>query len=186
MQSLARDAEDARSEVSEAMGYSVNHVIDTDVEGLWRLFFDVELARAMLKAFGNVGSFEILEETTDAQGRRHRRIECRSNVELPGFITKLVGDGSYTEVGCFDPSIKRYSAQCVPKRGADKFSTSFEITARPLENGSRCERQITTENKIKVFGIGSMLEGLLERAQRDAHNQSANFINDWIRTRTSS
>ena len=165
------------------MGYSVTHVIETDVDGFWKLFFDVELARAMLKAFGNVGSFEILEETTDAQGRKHRRIECRSNVELPGFITKLVGDGSYTEIGCYDPSIKRYSAQCVPKRGADKFSTSFQIEPRPIDGGARCERHITTENKIKVFGVGGMLEGLLERAQRDAHTQSANFINEWIRTR---
>lgn len=165
------------------MGYSVVHVIDTGVQGLWRIFFDVEVARAMLKAFGNLGSFEVLEEKTDAEGRIHRRIECRSNVELPSFVTKLVGDGSYTEIGCFDPTHQRYTAQCVPKRGADKFSSSFEVTARAIDGGTRCERHISTENRIQVFGIGGMLESLLERTQRDAHTRSANFINEWIRSR---
>ena len=165
------------------MGYSVKHVIETDVDGLWRLFFDVELAREMIKSFGSFGSFDVVEERKDELGRLHRRIECSSNIELPGFITKLVGDGSYTEIGCFDRAANKYSAQCIPKRGADKFSTSFEVTAHPLEGGVRCERHITTENVVKVFGIGGMLQGLIEKTQRDAHEQSATFINAWLRSK---
>jgi Protein of unknown function (DUF2505) len=164
------------------MSYTVKHIIYIDVDGLWRLFFDLDVARAMLREFGNPGTFEILEERTDEQGLLHRRIECRSNVELPSFAKKLVGDGTYTEVGCFDGKLKRYSAECIPKVNADKFKTSFEITAHPLDGGRRCERQITTHNSIKVFGIGGMIEGLLERGQREAHDQSAKFVNKWIHT----
>jgi hypothetical protein len=164
------------------MSYTVSHTIDTDVDSLWRLFFDQELARAMLREFGNVGNFEIVEERVDERGLRHRRIECWSNVEIPAFAKKLVGDGAYTEIGCFDNVLKKYTAQCVPKHGADKFKTSFEITARPLGDGTRCERQITTENTVKVFGIGGMIESMLERTQREAHAQSAKFINGWIRS----
>ena len=167
------------------MGYSVTHVIDTDVDNLWRLFFDVELAYAMLKEFRVPSSFEIVEEREDEQGRLHRRIECFSHVELPGFVTKLVGDGSYTEIGCFDRTVKKYSAQCIPKRGADKFSSSFEVTALPIDGGTRCERHIVTENVVKVFGIGGMLQGMLERTQREAHEQSASFINTWLRSNAS-
>jgi hypothetical protein len=164
------------------MGYSVTHVIDTDVDNLWRLLLDVELADTMLKSFGVPGSYEIVEEREDEQGRLHRRVECNSLVELPGFVTKLVGDGSYTEIGCFDRTFKKYSAQCIPKRGADKVLTSYEITARPLDDGTRCERLIVTENVVKVFGIGGLIQSMLERTQRDAHEQSATFINSWLRS----
>jgi hypothetical protein len=162
------------------MGYSVRHVIDTDVDELWRLFFDVELARAMLRELGDHASFEILEERVDETGLQHRRIECRSNVELPDFLKKLVGDGSYTEVGCFDTVQRKYSAYCVPKVGAEKFKSSFEITARPIEDGKRCERLIVVENSIKLFGLGAMLERMLEQTQREGHEQSAKFMNKWI------
>jgi Protein of unknown function (DUF2505) len=164
------------------MSYTVSHTINTDVDGLWRLFFDQEVARAMIKEFGNVGNFEVVEERVDELGLKHRRIECWSNVELPSFAKKLVGDGAYTEIGCFDAERKKYTAQCVPKHGADKFKTSFEVTALPLGDGSTCERQITTENTVKLFGLGGMIESLLERTQREAHAQSAKFLNDWIRS----
>jgi Protein of unknown function (DUF2505) len=162
------------------MSYTVSHTIDTDVDGLWQLFFDQAVARAMIKELGDVGNFEVVEERVDERGLKHRRIECWSNVELPGFVKKLVGDGAYTEIGCFDTELKKYTAQCVPKHGADKFKTSFEVTALPLGDGKRCERQITTENTVKLFGLGGMIESLLERTQREAHAHSAKFLNDWI------
>jgi hypothetical protein len=69
----------------------------------------------------------------------------------------------------------------VPKLGSDKFKSSFEISARSIEDGKRCERQIVVENKVNLFGIGGMLERVLEHTQRDAHEQSAKFMNKWIR-----
>lgn len=165
------------------MSSTVSHTIDTDVDTFWRLFFDIDLARAMIEDLGNVGGFNIVEERTDAQGLRHRRIECWSNVELPDFVKKLIGDGSYTEVGCFDPVRKTYNAECIPKHNAEKFGTKFEVTAVALDGGKRCERRVATVNKVKVFGIGSMIEGLLERTQREGHDRSARFINNWIHTK---
>jgi len=164
------------------LGYTVHHTIEADVDGFWQLFFDLDLARAMLREFGNAASFEVVEERVDEAGVRHRRIECTSNIEMPDFVKKLVGDGSYTEIGRYDAKLKKYTAQCVPKLGADKFQTQFEITARPMGDGKRCERQLVVENTVKVFGIGGMLEKLLERTQREAHAKAADFINGWIRS----
>ena len=155
------------------MGYTVSHTIETDIETFWNLFFDVDVARALIADLGNIGGFEIIEERTDDQGRRHRRIECWSNVELPEIVKKLIGDGAYTEVGCFDPARKVYQAECIPKRGAEKFGTKFEVVAVPIADGRHCERRVSTENTLKIFGIGGMLEGLLERTQRDGHAHSA-------------
>jgi hypothetical protein len=170
---------------SLCLGYTVRHTIDTDVDSFWKLFFDPELARALLKSIGNAATFEVSGERVDDQGMHHRRIDCTSNTELPDFVKKFVGDGSYTELGRFDPTLKKYNAQCIPKLGADKFQTTFEISTSPLDNGARCERLTTVENKVKVFGIGGMIESLLERTQREADQKSADFINEWIRSRSS-
>jgi hypothetical protein len=162
--------------------FTVSHIINTDVDGFWRLFFDYDLARTMLKEFGDLASFEVVEERTDDNGSVHRRIECRSNVELPALAKKLVGDGAYTEVGTYDNVVRKYTAQCIPKFGADKFKTSFEIIAQPLEDGKRCERLITVENTVKVFGLGGVIESFLEKSQREAHTQAADYLNKWLRT----
>ncbi|MET0384687.1 MAG: DUF2505 family protein [Polyangiales bacterium] len=165
------------------MSYTVRHIIETDVDTLWRLLFDLEVARALLAKHGNPGGFNILEERTDDRGLVHRRVDWWSNVELPGFAKKLVGDGAYTEVGCLDRKASKYTAQCIPKLGAEKFNTSFEITLSPVEGGRHSERQITTENTIKVFGLGAMIAKGLEHVQRDSHAQSADFLNEWVRAK---
>ena len=163
------------------MGFTVKHIIDTDVDGHWRLFFDLELARAMHREYPDLGTFEIIEERIE-NGLEHRRIECRPNVELPDFVKKLVGDSSYFEVGCFDTVQKKYSAYCVPKRGAEMFKSSYEVTARPIEDGKRCERVTVIQNSVKLFGFGAMAERMLERTHREAHDLSASFINKWLRS----
>jgi hypothetical protein len=163
------------------MGYRVKHVIETDVDGLWRAFFDESLVRAMLRDLGDPADFKIVEQHEDAQGMQHRRIECWSKVELPGFVTKFFGDGSYTEIGCYDSVRKKYSARCMPKHGAEKIGTAFEITASPVGDGSRCERIIDVENTVKVFGLGAMISSVLERTQRATHDHSAKFLNEWLR-----
>ena len=162
------------------MSYTVRHEIEAPIEGFWQVTFDQEVARSLLQELGNPGGFRVIEERLDEHGVLHRRVDWWSNVDLPGFAKKLVGDGSYTEVGRFDTRAKAYTAQCIPKLNADKFSTSFEVVAVALGDG-RCERQIVTENTIKVFGIGSMIARALEHTQRASHDQSAKFLNAWLR-----
>lgn len=172
-----------RSEAErESMAYTVRHTIDTDVDTLWNLYFDEGLAREMLKSLGDVGGFEVVEDRLDEDGIKHRRVECWSNVELPSIAKKLIGDGAYTEIGAFDTRLKKYKAQCVPKQNADKFGTTFEVTLHPIDGGKRCEREIVVENKVTIFGIGGMVTTMLERVQRDSHEHSAKFLNEWLKS----
>jgi hypothetical protein len=162
------------------MSYTVRHIIETDIDSFWALTFDQEVARKLLQKLGNQGDFEVLEERIEG-AITHRRIEWRANSELPAFAKKLVGDGTYTEIGTYDAAAKKYTADCVPKLGGEKFLTRYEITAEAADGGSSCTRVITTENIIKVFGLGAMIAKMLEHAQRESHEQSAQFLNDWIR-----
>lgn len=165
------------------MGYTVRHIVNTNVDTFWQLHFDQELARTMIREFGDAGDFEVVEDWVDDHGIRHRRVEVWSKVEMPAFVKKLIGDGSYTEIGRWDAQNKRYSAECIPKVNAEKFRTSYAIIAHPGASHQHCEREIITENTVNIRGIRGMIEGMLEKAQRESHARSAQFINDWIRTR---
>jgi hypothetical protein len=165
------------------MSYKVTHKIETNVDGFWNAFFDPELSQALMDDLKEYAGFEILEERKDDQGNVHRRIHCWTKIEIPAIAQKLVGDGKYTEVGFFDNAKKRYKAQYLPNMNSDKIHTDVEIYAQPLGDGKHCERVIQVVNTVKVFGIGSMLASLLERTQREAHTHSADFTNNWLRSR---
>lgn len=169
------------------MGYSVRHVMHTDIDTFWRLHFDETVARALIGKFGDAGDFRIIEDRFDEAGHRHRRVEVWSKVEMPSLVKKFVGDGSYTEIGRWDCNLKRYSAECIPKVNGEKFRTRYEVITHPhgggYGSGQQCEREIVTENVVKMLGVRGMIEKMLEKAQRESHDQSASFINEWIRTR---
>jgi hypothetical protein len=163
------------------MAYTVTHKIETDVEGFWKAFLDPELMSAIAEDLKEYAGFEVVEERRDEQGNVHRRVNCWTKFEIPAIAQKLVGDGKYAEVGIFDNAQKRYKGQYLPNKSAEKIRTDFVIYARPIGDGTHCERVIETDNVVKVFGIGGVLASLMERTQREGHDHSAEFTNKWLR-----
>jgi hypothetical protein len=157
--------------------YTLRHKIETGVDSFWKLFFDLEAYRSLLEG---ICTYDLLEERTDSDGIVHRRVAYGFNVKLPDVVKKVVGDGSYVEIGRYDPQAKTYSAQQVPKVGADKFISSFDMYAEPLGEQC-CERVSVIDNTVKVFAVGSMLEGMLEKAVRTSQEKAVEQINRWIR-----
>jgi hypothetical protein len=162
--------------------YTIKQTIETDIDTFWnKLFFDAEFNRSMFVDHLGFTLYKVLEERTDPDGTRHRRVECTPKVELPGPARKVFGDGfSYVEVGRFDPGTRRYTVQVLPKVAADKIKTSSEIWVEALGE-KRCERVVSIDNSVKVFGIGTLLEGYVEQQTRDLYAKSAEFTNRWIR-----
>ena len=165
------------------MGYTVTHKIETDVDGFWSAFLDPELGRAIADDLKEYAGFEVVEERRDEHGNLHRRVQCWTKIEIPAIAQKLVGDGKYAEVGFYDHAAKRYKAQYIPNMNSDKIRTDFVIHARPCTNGKHCERVIEVDNTVKVFGIGGILAGIMEKTQREVHTHSADFTNQWLRAR---
>jgi hypothetical protein len=153
------------------------------METFWRLTFDDQVARALIAKHDNAGGFKVVEDRTDEEGNRHRRVEVWANFEMPGFVKKLIGDGSYTEVGRWDRRQLRYVAECTPSVNAKRFSTRYEIVTHPGADASTCEREIITHNTVKLPLGAKAMEAMLEKTQRQGHDHSAAFINEWIRTR---
>jgi hypothetical protein len=44
----------------------------------------------------------------------------------------------------------------------------------------KVERVVEVDSTVKVFGVGGMIEKLIENATRQSYDQAAAFTNQWI------
>jgi Protein of unknown function (DUF2505) len=162
--------------------YTIKHIIETDVDGFWdKLFFDDAFNRALFVDFLGFTTYETLEQRTDPDGTVHRRIDCTPKVDLPGPARKLFGDSvGFVEVGRYEPKQRRYFVEAVPRMGADRVKTTSEIWVEPAGD-KRCERVVTVDNTVKVFGVGTLIEGYIQQQTRDLYQYAADFANRWLR-----
>jgi hypothetical protein len=142
------------------------------------MYLDEEFGRALHCGEFQYASYQVTERRDDANGVMLRRIEYTPKVSLPEPAVKVVGDGSYSEQGRYDPATG-YSAQLTLKKGAKSFTTRFEIQAEPIAE-RRCEMIQTIDNKASILGVGGLVERMVEQAQRRTQVQVAAFIRGWI------
>jgi hypothetical protein len=162
--------------------YTIKHTIETDVDTFWtKLFFDADFMRAMFVEGMHFITYNVLEDVHEPNGVVRKRLECTPKIELPAPARKIFGDtAGYTEIGRYDPAQKKYFADVVPKVAADKIKTTSETWVEP-RGDKRCERLVMVDNTVKVFGLGTILEGFIEQQTRDQYAKSAEFTNRWIR-----
>ena len=164
------------------MRYTIKHTIETDIDTFWnKVFFEPEFNRRLFTEHLGFTSYQVLEDRTDPDGVRHRRVECVPKVELPAPARKVFGDNlGFVEVGRYDPAVKRYYVQVLPKTGGDKIKTATEIWVEPTGD-KRCERIVSVDNSVKIFGIGTLIEGFIEQQTRDSYAKGAEYTNRFIR-----
>lgn len=164
------------------MRYTIKHTIETDIDTFWnKVIFEPEFNRKLFIEFLGFTTYNVLEDRTDPDGVRHRRIDCVPKIELPAAARKVLGDNlGFVEVGRYDPAVKRYYVQVLPKTGGDKIKTTTEIWAEPLGD-KRCERIVSIDNSVKIFGIGGLVEGFIEQQTRDSYARGAEYTNRYIR-----
>ena len=164
------------------MRYTIKHTIETDVETyMSKLFFDAEFNRAMFVEGLNFTHYQVLEDVREPDGTVRKRVEATPKIELPAAARKIFGNSvGYTEIGRYDPALKKYFADVVPKVAADKVKTTSEIWAE-ARGDKRCERIAQLDTTVKVFGLGTLLEGFIEQQTREQYAKAAEFTNRWIR-----
>ena len=165
------------------MRYTMRHAFDTDIDMFWKLCFNADFNHALLQAVGGSVTREVLEERTDENGVRHRRVKYTAKVKMPAIAKPIFGDASvfeYTEIGQYLPEQNKYLVEFVPGIAADKFTVKGEILVEPLGD-KQCERIMTLENTVSIFGLGKTIEKLLEKSQRESQEQIVAFTNQYIR-----
>jgi hypothetical protein len=166
------------------MRYTIKHTIATDVDTFWsKIFFDADFNRMLFVDVLGFTTYEVVENRVEASGVVHRRVECVPKIELPAAARKVLGDSTgYTEVGRYDPSAKKYFVEVLPKMGGEKIKTKSEIWVESRGDKS-CERMAMVDNTVKIFGLGSIVEGFIEQQTRDLYDKGAEFTNRWIKDR---
>lgn len=162
------------------MRFTIRHIIETDVDTFWELFFAEDYNEAMFRGALKFHNYEVVSLTRDDDGSVKRRTDNAPPLELPPALKRVVGDlSSYIEDGRFEGKSKRWTADVTPSTMADKIRTHVELRVEP-RGDKRCERIADIDVTVKIFGVGKVMERFIEQQTRDAYDDSAGFTNTWI------
>jgi len=163
------------------MRYTIRHIFDTDADTFWgKIFFDPAYNETLFLQHLGFSQYKLLELDRQPDGSIKRRVECSPKVEIPAAVKKVIGDtASYVETGRFDPTTQRFSVEVQPRVAADRIQTRVTMWVEP-RGDKKVERFVEVDSAVKVFGVGSMIEKLIEAQTRASYDSAAAFTNAWI------
>lgn len=163
------------------MQFTVRHIYETDSDTHWnKIFFDEEYNRALFLDHLKFTECRILSFKREDDGTIRRRLEIAPRVEIPKAIKKVLGDSAnYVEEGSFDPINKKWNFAIIPHVASKKIETRGELWIE-ARGEKRVERICVVNTEVKVFGIGKLVEEMIEKQTRASYDQAAAFTNKWI------
>ena len=161
------------------MHFSVQHSFsDLTLPDYEKLYFDEAFNIALCQ---NVNLQRTLVSRDDQNGLLRRSVRVKAARELPAAIAKVLGSSSieYTEHleyrwGFYQGAWYTVSAilpEKIDTRGSFRFS----------QNGASVMRVLEGDVKVKIFGIGGLVEkGVVLDIER-SYDDAAKFTTSWIR-----
>jgi hypothetical protein len=161
--------------------YTIKHTLNTDVDTFWdKIFFDPEYNRSLFKDRLHFGVFEVVALDRKPDGSVYRKTENAPPMEIPSVAKKFFGDSTgYFEAGTLDPQTRRFTSEVQPKVGADKIQMKVNLWVEP-RGEKKIERIVEVESNVKIFGIGKIVEALIEKNTKESYDIAAKFTNEWI------
>ena len=163
------------------MRYTIRHTFNTDADTFWgKIFFDPDYNETLFLKHLGFSQYKLLSLDKQPDGAVTRRVECAPKAEIPVAVKKVIGDSaSYTETGHFDPKTGRFSVEVQPRMAADRIKTRVTMWVEP-RGDKKIERVVEVDTTVKVFGVGGMIEKLIEQQTRASYDAAATFTNQWI------
>lgn len=163
------------------MKLHLRHLYEIDLEGFWRMFFDREYTRRLYEEGLAFSRCQELELKRSDNGEITRKLRIEPKFEAPAVVAKILGDRFYyVESGRFDPAQKRWTYSLTPSVLADKVLLSGSIWAEPRGPGS-IDRLAEIDISVRVLGVGGILEGFIEKQNKDGYLKAADFSNRWVK-----
>lgn len=161
--------------------FTVKHTFNTDLDTYWsKIFFDAEYNTRLYKEVLQFPTFEILELKEQPDGSRIRRLKIEPKADIPGPVKKIFGDAIiYLESGRFDPAAKRWTYKVETTKMADKINIGGEFWAEP-RGEKKIERICQVSCDVSIFGIGGLVEGVIEKTTLDSYEKAYAFTNKFI------
>jgi len=159
--------------------FTIRHIIETDVDSFWEMYFDEAYNDAMYKDELKFSIYELLSLTRQDDGSVLRRTNNGPPIELPAAIKRVGAFTSYIEEGRYDPRVGRWIADFVPASMGEKTKTHAEVWVEP-RGDKRCERFAEVDVRVKIFGVGKLVEKFVEQQTCRLYEDAARFTNQWI------
>jgi hypothetical protein len=155
----------------------MEHVLEASDEQFWaEIFRSEEFNRALY--IGHLGFGYELESWDPTTYYRRARIWPLTNV--PKALTDLLGgEISFVEDGSCDEAAGPYDFRIIPSRLRERIGVKGRVETTPLTDRT-CRRIVTLEIDVRMFGIGGVIESLLEATTREQYDKNAAFINEYL------
>jgi hypothetical protein len=154
---------------------SLEYDLDCSAERFWALYYDADYTlRLHREALGST-SAEITEQSGDVGSGIRRTLRYGQRPDAPGPVKKIFGDEIITtEVSSFDPKTSTSSFSLTPGTMADKTEIRGSITITDRDGG--CRQRFELEAKVKIFGVGPVVERFIERQARDTQGKAVAYM----------
>jgi hypothetical protein len=157
---------------------TIHSVLRVSPDTFWeRIFFDPPYVEALHAHLG-FETFAVTTLETLPGGCVRRVARAVPPLHAPAAIKKQLDNRlTYTDDGTFDPVKREWTFRTIPGVFADAVYVGGRIYLEPHEQGAThiCE----IEARVSVFGIGSLIERILDRNTRQSFAVTARFTNDW-------
>jgi hypothetical protein len=157
------------------MKLSLEYGWDCTPEAFWALYYDKDFAvRLHLEALGST-SAEIVSQEGDLTNGLVRTLRYGQRPPMPGPVRKIFGEEVVTtEVSTYDPTTSTTTFTMTPGTMADKTHIDGSI-AFAVDDGSTVET-FTLEARVKIFGVGPVVERFVESQARAMQEKSVEFM----------
>jgi hypothetical protein len=148
---------------------------DCTPEEFWALYYDPDFAvRLHLECLGST-SAEVLSQVGDLSSGLVRTLRYGQRPPMPGPVRKIFGEEvTTTEVSTYDPGASTTTFTMTPGTMADK--THIDGTIAFARQGGRTVETFSLEARVKIFGVGPVVERFIEAQARTMQEKSVHFM----------
>ena len=157
------------------MKLSLTYGWDCPPEEFWALYFDPDFTVKMhLEALGST-SAEVVSQEGDLSSGLVRTLRYGQKPNMPGPVRKIFGEEVVTtEVSTFDPASSTSTFTMTPGTMADKTHIEGAIAMVGADGGTT--ETFSLEAKVKIFGVGPVVERFIEHQAREVQQNSVTFM----------
>ena len=159
--------------------FTMRHELECTPEVFWKLFFEKDFNEQLFKAL-EFPEWKLIE-TKETDKEIIRIVKATPKMEAPAAVRKLLGSKfGYDEEGRYDKASKTHKFIIKPNVLTEKLRNEGTVNCEPRGEG-KSTRVVTIIAEAKVFGLGGMIESSFEKSFRVGWQQSADFINKWVK-----
>jgi hypothetical protein len=120
-------------------------------------------------------SAEVLSQEGDVTTGLVRTLRYGQRPPMPGPVRKIFGEEVVTtEVSTYDPATSTTTFVMTPGTMADKTHIAGSIAL--VEHDGTTTEHFALEAKVKIFGVGPVVERFIEHQARETQEKSVAFM----------